>query len=63
MKTQKEQVSSRFGKSNVRKGAGVFDPHQPEIFMGIDGLMKNIKKIQSKRVQPEDYFLPVYMRS
>lgn len=63
MENQKEQVSSRFGKSNVCRGAAVSDPHQPEIFMGIAGIMKNIKKIQNRRVQPEDYFLPVYMRS
>ena len=37
MENQKEQVSSRFGKSNVRRGAAVSDPHQPEIFMGIAG--------------------------
>ena len=37
MENQKEQVSSRFGKSNVRRGAAVSDPHQPEIFMGLRG--------------------------
>jgi hypothetical protein len=37
MRNQKEQVSSRFGKSNVRKGAGVLTRTSPKSLWGLTG--------------------------